>query len=86
VPTLAAIVFDLLFLSTVRVVDSAANVNTQVAIRLACDGAGALAGLIYFFVTVKSRFSVDWSSFKKLVKPGSLFFLESAIFNTLYLL
>ncbi|KAI9029442.1 hypothetical protein DFJ74DRAFT_629860 [Hyaloraphidium curvatum] len=82
--TLAAIVLDLLFLSTVRVVPNA-NVNTQAAIRLACDGAGALAGLIYFFATVRSRLRISWRSLVDLGKPGLVFFVESAVRNALYL-
>ena len=83
--TLAAIVFDLLFLSTVRVVESAANVNTQAAIRLGCDAAGAIAGLVYLAVTVRSRPRFDFKAWKALAKPESIFFVESAIRNALYL-
>lgn len=82
--TLAAIILDLLFLSDVRVVQDA-TVNTQAAIRLACDGAGALAGLLYLAFSVRRKPSIGWRAFVDLAKPGVLYFIESAVRNALYL-
>ncbi|KAK6524064.1 hypothetical protein TWF694_005729 [Orbilia ellipsospora] len=45
------IVLDLALISKVRVPGFNPTVNTQAGIRLACDGCGALAGLVYFIYT-----------------------------------
>ncbi|KAG8911619.1 hypothetical protein FRC01_005616 [Tulasnella sp. 417] len=43
------LIFDFMFLSTFRIhTKHQPTLNTQAGIRLACDAAGALAGLIYF--------------------------------------
>jgi hypothetical protein len=50
VNTILKLVFDLLFISKVRVVDKSkpVEVTTQAGIRLACDASSAVVGLLYF--------------------------------------
>ncbi|KAJ3082337.1 hypothetical protein HK102_001774 [Quaeritorhiza haematococci] len=52
VKILANIVMDIALISPVRVVRNP-TVDTQAAIRLTCDGMGALAGLAYFAFTIR---------------------------------
>ncbi|KAJ3343475.1 hypothetical protein HDU93_008134 [Gonapodya sp. JEL0774] len=80
--TIFNIILDLLFLSKIRVV-SGANVNTQATVRLVCDMSGAVASLLYFTLTLEkgtrlSWWRFGWTEFKELVKPGAVFFAESA--------
>ncbi|RPA75809.1 hypothetical protein BJ508DRAFT_365399 [Ascobolus immersus RN42] len=53
VNTMLKLLLDLLFISKVRVVDKSKTVEitTQAGIRLACDGASAIVGLLYFIFT-----------------------------------
>ena len=90
---LGNIVLDLCFLSTFRPSRINPTVNTQAAIRLACDALGTIAGLAYFIYTIKhlskrSSLHVKFFSGQSLLvlaKAGSWFFIESAIRNALYL-
>lgn len=91
---LANIVFDLLFVSTFHVGSFTPTINTQAAVRLACDVGAAFSGLSYFIgivlklkrkgnITNVSRPSIK--AFMVLLRPGIMTFAESAIRNTLYL-
>ncbi|CAE6417161.1 unnamed protein product [Rhizoctonia solani] len=89
------IILDFIFLSTFRVrTIREPTVNTQVSIRMACNGAGCIAGLIYFvYIARRLRLDEDrrsvwmpkWSSFMALAKPGLYTLIESAVRNALYL-
>jgi len=86
------IAFDLIFLSSFRVSGIHPTVNTQGSIRLACDGAGAVAGLLYFLYTASKTLEAGQKlpkptlqCLKTLAKPARFTFLESAIRNGLYL-
>ncbi|KAL4868399.1 hypothetical protein BDV12DRAFT_169678 [Aspergillus spectabilis] len=89
------IILDLVFISKFHVGSWTPDINMQAAIRLSCDMAAALAGLIYFFITTtirRRREDPDWrsepptlSAFLVLLKPGSITFIESAVRNALYL-
>ncbi|KAL1956477.1 hypothetical protein VTO42DRAFT_7275 [Malbranchea cinnamomea] len=89
------IILDLLIISKFHVGNLTPSVTMQASIRLACDMASAIAGVVYFLSTT----SIGWNrcrwawktpppSFKALLilaRPGSITFLESAIRNALYL-
>ncbi|KAG9116355.1 hypothetical protein FRC07_007473, partial [Ceratobasidium sp. 392] len=97
--TAANIILDFIFLSTFRVHTShPPTVNTQASIRMACNGLGCIAGLVYFFYVVrrlrkhhrleeswKILWIPTWGSFIALAKPGLHTAVESAIRNALYL-
>lgn len=97
--TAANIILDLIFLSTFRVhTVHPPTVNTQASIRMACNGLGCIAGLIYFVYVVrklrrnhrmeeswKELWVPRWSSLKALAKPGLHTTIESAVRNALYL-
>ncbi|KDN48313.1 hypothetical protein RSAG8_02905, partial [Rhizoctonia solani AG-8 WAC10335] len=86
---------DFIFLSTFRVrTVREPTINTQASIRMACNGIGCIAGLLYFiYVARRLRLDEDrrsawmpkWSSFVALAKPGVHTLLESAVRNALYL-
>ena len=70
--------------------------NTQAAIRLACDVAGSLTGLLFFLKTSRRLIRANDLSFRKtatpsfaswlaLARPGMYTFAESAFRNGLYL-
>ncbi|KAF8734774.1 hypothetical protein RHS02_06607, partial [Rhizoctonia solani] len=93
--TLANIILDFAFLSTFRVkAVREPTVNTQASIRMACNGIGCIAGLLYF-IYVARRLRLDeerksvwlpkWSSLVALAKPGVHTLIESAVRNALYL-
>lgn len=95
VKTALNIILDVLLISTYRVTKGTPDINVQAIIRLCCDAAGALTGLLYFihisgllpfrrFETGDSR-KPDLSGLKLMLKPGSYTFIESAVRNALYL-
>lgn len=91
------IILDLLLISKFHVGKSKPSVNEQAWIRLACDMASAVAGLLYFIYishrkrsstiaersTEKTRPSIK--ALGVLIRPGSITFAESAVRNALYL-
>ena len=88
------IVLDLLFISPFHVGRFNPSINTQGAVRLACDMVAAFAGLLYFVwivLRLKKKDTIDSPSrpslpaFLVLLRPGLMTFIESAIRNTLYL-
>jgi Na+-driven multidrug efflux pump len=97
VKTAINIILDVLFISTYRVTPGTPSINVQAIIRLICDAAGALTGLIYYL----SISGLLWTPFRPLepsdprrpnlpglvlmTKPGSYTFAESAIRNALYM-
>ncbi|KAG8769980.1 hypothetical protein FRC12_004594 [Ceratobasidium sp. 428] len=97
--TAANIILDFIFLSTFRVhMPHSPTVNTQASIRMACNGLGCIAGLVYFFFVVrrlrkhhrieeswKTLWVPTWRSFISLAKPGLHTATESAVRNALYL-
>ncbi|KAK6517435.1 hypothetical protein TWF281_004092 [Arthrobotrys megalospora] len=96
VATFVNIILDLALISTVRAPGLKPTVNTQAGIRLACDGCGALAGVLYFIFTSKKALSSTPVSMKtatepnsialkQLVRAGVFTFTESAVRNALYL-
>lgn len=82
--TLANIILDLIFLSSVRVVANA-SIETQAAIRLACDFAGALAGLAYFLWLSRRQRTLRLLALRPMLRPGAATFAESLVRNALYL-
>ncbi|CAE6479087.1 unnamed protein product [Rhizoctonia solani] len=93
--TLVNIILDFIFLSTFRIrTVREPTINTQASIRMACNGVGCIAGLLYFiYVARRLRLDEDrrsvwmpkWSSFMALAKPGAHTLIESAVRNALYL-
>ena len=92
------IILDLILISKFHVSSVTPTVNMQAGISLACNLTSAFAGLMYFIYTTSFRssslFHSDNSNTKTtpslsalliLFKPGSLFFIESAVRNALYL-
>ncbi|KAL4783692.1 hypothetical protein BJX76DRAFT_329145 [Aspergillus varians] len=82
------IALDLLIISTFHVGNWNPDINIQAGIRLTCDMAAAISGLLYFLFTVSFRRSADaptLQGFIVLLKPGSITFIESALRNALYL-
>ncbi|KAL4935808.1 hypothetical protein BDV06DRAFT_233934 [Aspergillus oleicola] len=79
---------DLVIISTFHVGNWTPDINIQAAIRLTCDMAAAISGLLYFLFTVSFRRNADaptLQGFLVLLKPGSITFIESALRNALYL-
>jgi Na+-driven multidrug efflux pump len=92
------IILDLVIISKFHVESITPTVNIQAGISLACNLISAFAGLVYFVYTTSfsSKLPVhnDISARKTapsipallmLLKPGAIFFTESAIRNALYL-
>lgn len=82
------IVLDILVISTFHVGHWNPDVNIQAGIRLTCDMAAAISGLLYFLFTVSFRRSANaptLQGFIVLLKPGSITLIESALRNALYL-
>jgi Na+-driven multidrug efflux pump len=92
------IILDLIIISKFHVAGFTPTVNMQAGISLACNLASAIAGLVYFVYTtsVSSNSAIQQdsssgslrpslSALVVLVRPGVLFFIESAIRNALYL-
>ncbi|KAF1835101.1 hypothetical protein BDW02DRAFT_496777 [Decorospora gaudefroyi] len=94
------IILDLILISTFHVGSVTPTVTMQAGISLACSLSSAFAGVAYFVYTTsfssKSAIHQDLSvsdqkttpslpSLVTLSKPGSVFFIESAIRNALYL-
>lgn len=78
----------LLIISTFHVGHWNPDINIQAGIRLTCDMAAAISGLLYFWFTVSVRRSAEaptLQGFIVLLKPGSITFIESALRNVLYL-
>ena len=86
------IALDLAFISKVHAKAITPTVNTQAAIRLACDMSSAVAGLVYFVYTMSFKHCRGLSetkptigALKTLISPGLTTMVESAVRNTLYL-
>lgn len=82
------IILDLLVISTFHVGNWKPDINIQAGIRLTCDMAAAISGLLYFLFTVSFRRSANsptLQGFIVLLKPGSITLIESALRNALYL-
>jgi hypothetical protein len=92
------IILDLIIISKFHVRSVTPTVNMQAGIALACNLTSAFAGLAYFVYTTsfsrKSSIHEDKSTVKlipslpallTLIKPGFVFFSESAVRNALYL-
>ncbi|KAL8720599.1 MAG: hypothetical protein Q9225_002563 [Loekoesia sp. 1 TL-2023] len=89
------IILDLLIISTFHVGSYNPSVNTQAAIRLSCDLAAAVSGVVYILVAtqVRSRSPAEQGQSTQptlkalgiLFRPGLITFIESAIRNALYL-
>lgn len=89
------IILDLLIISTFHVGSHKPSVNTQAAIRLACDLSAAAAGVLYFLFATQVRKSTSHDqhlstqpTFKALgilLRPGIVTLTESAVRNALYL-
>jgi hypothetical protein len=95
VKTVMNIILDLLFLSTYRVTKGVVSINTQAVIRLCCDAAGAITGLLYYLYisgllpcwatpSTDSR-TPNLRGLKLMAQPGAYTFAESAVRNALYL-
>ncbi|KAG9005029.1 hypothetical protein FRB90_010577, partial [Tulasnella sp. 427] len=91
------LIFDFMFLSTFRIkTKHQPTLNTQAGIRLACDAAGSIAGLLYFLSAARRVTHANGSQLRQsivprfpawlsLARPGMFTFLESAFRNGLYL-
>lgn len=90
------LIFDFMFLSTFRIhTKHKPTLNTQAGIRLACDAAGSIAGLLYFLSSARRLTNADGGLRRSIVpnvaalltlaKPGVFTFMESAFRNGLYL-
>jgi Na+-driven multidrug efflux pump len=92
------IILDLILISKVHVGGVTPTVNMQAGIQLACNLTSAFAGLGYFIyrTSISSKAAVheeqtteslapSMSALFVLIPPGSVFFLESAVRNALYL-
>ncbi|RYP21146.1 hypothetical protein DL765_002435 [Monosporascus sp. GIB2] len=89
------IALDLLLVSRFRVASFHPTVNTQAAVRLACDLASASAGLAYFLWRTQrsagggggggETAAPSLRALGVLARPGALTFLESLVRNALYL-
>lgn len=89
------IILDLLIISTFHVGSHTPSVNTQAAIRLACDLCAAGAGVLYFVTatTIRAKPSSGQKRSVRptlkvlgiLFRPGIVTFIESAVRNALYL-
>ncbi|KAG5650796.1 hypothetical protein H0H81_011018 [Sphagnurus paluster] len=88
------IFLELALVSTVRVGGFEPTIHTVATIKLVCDLAGAIAGLLYFLYLVKkttAKQAIDtrglrWfsaHSLKKLALPGRWTFTESAVRNAI---
>lgn len=95
VKTVINIILDLLFISKFHVGRFKPTVNTQGAIQLGCNLVASFVGLAYFLYRYSYKLSHNsltrkaamptWSSLRILLKPGVIFFAESAVRNALYL-
>lgn len=89
------IVLDMLFISKFHVGSSKPSIVIQAIIRLVCDTASVVAGLLYFIFVVAKKKQRDHnihgrpkaglSSLMILVRPSLWTFAESAIRNSIYL-
>ncbi|EIW80541.1 hypothetical protein CONPUDRAFT_82739 [Coniophora puteana RWD-64-598 SS2] len=96
VQTLIQIFLELALVSTVHVKGFTPTIHTVAIIKLVCDLAGAVAGLVYFLYLVRTtstRNGIDTRGLKwfnrhslmRLVRPGRWTFTESAVRNAIYL-
>ncbi|KAL8651495.1 MAG: hypothetical protein Q9210_003214 [Variospora velana] len=90
------ILLDFLIISTFHVASHTPSVNTQAAIRLACDLSAAVAGVLYFLFATQIRgrglsrgqdgtAKPTFSALRILLRPGIITLIESAVRNALYL-
>ncbi|EFR02046.1 hypothetical protein MGYG_05048 [Nannizzia gypsea CBS 118893] len=89
------IILDFILISSFHIGAVRPTVNLQGTIRLACDMGSALAGLAYLIYIARSRLkehghfwvnvTYNAGTLGVLARPGAIFFLESAVRNTLYL-
>lgn len=90
------ILLDFLIISTFHLGSHTPSVNTQAAIRLACDLCAAGAGLLYFLFATQIRSRATsrsqvrttqptFSALRILLRPGIVTLIESAVRNALYL-
>lgn len=87
------IILDLALISPFHTGRFPVTINTQALIRMACDLASALCGLLYF-VSIARKMQAQseepcakpsFMSLKILARPGIYTFLESALRNAIYL-
>lgn len=89
------IVLDLMIISKFHIGGWTPDINMQAGIRLSCDMAAAVSGLLYFSISTSTGRSrggrhshsepPSLQAFFILFKPGFITFIESAVRNTLYL-
>lgn len=89
------IILDLLIISRFHVGSFTPTINSQALVRLACDMASALCGLVYFvYIAIKMQRVAGESehmakpsirALKVLARPSIYTFVESVIRNSLYL-
>lgn len=91
---LVNIVLDMLIISKFHVGSINPTVNKQAVIQLCCNMSSAFVGLAYFvFRTLRQdkasrgghSVRPSFSALRLLLKPGFLFFVESAVRNAIYL-
>lgn len=92
---LVNIVLDMLIISKFHVGSIKPTVNKQAVIQLCCNMSSAFIGLAYFvFRTfnqgnaspgVQASVKPSFTALRLLIKPGFLFFVESAVRNAIYL-
>ncbi|RGP71708.1 hypothetical protein FLONG3_7012 [Fusarium longipes] len=91
------IVLDFLIISRFHVGSFTPTVNMQGTIQLVCNLVAAISGLCYFLWSntwsyikhtphdPQDKLRPSFASFKVLLRPGIIFFIESAVRNALYL-
>ncbi|MCJ1244562.1 hypothetical protein MMC30_001760 [Trapelia coarctata] len=87
------IILDLALISPFHAGRFPVTINTQALIRMACDLASALCGLLYFVYIARKmqaqseepRAKPSFWALKVLARPGIYTFLESALRNSIYL-
>ena len=92
---LVNIVLDMLIISKFHVSSIQPTVNKQAVIQLCCNMSSAFVGLVYFVCRtfrqgnasrdVQDSVKPSFPALRLLLKPGFLFFVESAVRNALYL-
>lgn len=92
---LVNIVLDMLIISKFHVGSVKPTVNKQAIIQLGCNMSSAFVGLAYFVFRTMRQGNVSggvpasvkpsFSALRLLLKPGFLFFVESAVRNAIYL-
>jgi hypothetical protein len=89
------IVLDLLIISKFHVTKREPTIVSQAIVRLVCDIASVVAGLLYFYLMVarnvqkepdgRENLRIGFPEFITLLKPSVYTFTESAIRNAIYL-